>query len=191
MVFLELVTAHLLGDFVFQSNDLIQKKYKSWTGTLQHDFIISAFTILFLFPYWNHKEAWIVTAAVFVAHFIQDFIKVKYDINCNKNKSTLPFFIDQALHIGLLVFVSSLFNDLTPLQLPLWAKEMYFSQYLAIYLMGLLLFSYTYDITLFQFKRQKSKKPIQYKPNFPGMRKRLLFFSVVYVLVMIVSRSGM
>lgn len=192
MVLLELATAHLLGDFVFQSNDLLMRKYKSWTGTFQHVCIITFFTVLFLFPYLNHKEAWMVAGIIFAVHFVQDLLKVEYDLRYNqKKKSTVPFFMDQFLHIGLITYLSPWFTELTPLTLPTWLHTLYFSDYLAIYLMGLILFSFAYDITLFQFKRQKSKKSFEYKPDYSGMGKRLLVFSVAYGLIMVVNRSFM
>lgn len=191
MVILEIILAHLLGDFVFQSNDLIHKKYKTWRGSFEHVCIIAAFTAVFLFPYWKHSETWMVVGLIFSVHFVQDILKVEHDVHFNPKKSTLPFFLDQILHLSLIVYLSTLFVDLAPLALPSWAEELYFSKYLVIYWIGLVLFSYTFDITLYQFARKKSKKPLKYKSDFSGMVKRLLYFSIAYVLFLLVNRSFM
>ncbi len=191
-VLFELLLAHFLGDFIFQSNDLIQRKYKSWLGTFEHVCIIAFFTILFLFPYWNHIETWIVAGAIFSTHFLQDVLKIRYDVIFNsKKKSTLPFFADQFLHISLILYLSTLFRDLPTLNMPAWVQNMYFSQLLTIYLLGLVLFSYVFDLTLFQFARQKSQTPLSYVPNFKGMRSRIMWFSILYVLVLVVNGSFM
>ncbi len=186
MVILEIVLAHLLGDFVFQSNDLILKKYKTWRGTLEHVCIIATFTALFLFPYWQHNETWMVVGIIFATHFVQDVLKVEYDARYNqKKKSTAPFFLDQILHLSLIVYLSTYFNNLEPLTLPNWVEELYFSKYLVTFWIGLVLFSYTFDITRYQFKRKHSKKGLQYHPDFPGIVKRLLLFSIAYVLFLL------
>lgn len=192
MVVLELVLAHLLGDFVFQSNDLIHRKYKSWTGVLEHVCIITLFTVLFLFPYWLQPTMWATAGTIFAVHFVQDLLKIKYDIRFNaKKKSTIPFFLDQLFHISLIAYLAPAFNALPTLVLPAWLSQLYFGQFLTIYCIGLILFTYTYDITLYQFSRQKDKKNKEYTPNFVGMRKRLLVYSLVFALSLLVYRSGM
>ena len=185
MIFLHLIIAHLLGDFVFQSNDLILKKYKSWIGTFQHVCIIGIFTILSLFPYWHHKETWIVIATIFGVHFFQDYLKIAYDIRYNKKKSTLPFFADQILHTALIFLLSPYLSDLTALSLPEWMGELYYSKVAAVYIMGAILFSYTYDITLYQFIRQKTKKPLEFKANIPEMLRHITTFTLVYAIVLV------
>ena len=190
MVILELVLAHLLGDFVFQSNDLIHRKYQSWLGVVEHVCIIAFFTVLFLFPFWQHDYMWKVAGIIFAVHFVQDLLKIKYDIKFNaKKKSTVPFFLDQIFHLSLIAYLAPGFEGLTPLNLPTWLSHLYFSQFLTIYSIGLILFSYTYDITLYQFVRQKDKKNKEYTPDFAGMRKRLLIYSIVFVLGLLAHRS--
>ena len=185
MIFLHLIIAHLLGDFVFQSNDLILKKYKSWVGTFQHVCIIGVFTILSLFPYWHHKETWLVIGTIFGVHFVQDCLKIAFDIRYNKKKSTLPFFADQILHTTLIYFLSPYLADLTSLSLPGWLEGIYFSKVAAVYIMGAILFSYTYDITLYQFIRQRTKKPLEFNANIPGMLRRIGIFTVLYAAALV------
>ncbi len=187
MIFLHLIIAHLLGDFVFQSNDLILKKYKSWVGTFQHVCIIGIFTILSLFPYWHHKETWIVIGTIFGIHFTQDCLKIAYDIHYNQKKSTKPFFADQILHTTLIFLLSPYLANLSALNLPDWLSGLYFSKVAAIYIMGAILFSYTYDITLYQFIRQKSKAPLEFTANIPAMLKRIGVFTVVYAGVLVLG----
>ncbi|MEK9160059.1 MAG: DUF3307 domain-containing protein [Patescibacteria group bacterium] len=185
MIFLHLIIAHLLGDFVFQSNDLIQKKYKSWTGTFQHVCIIGTFTVLSLFPYWQHQETWWVIGAIFGVHFVQDCLKIAYDIRFNQKKSTLPFFADQLFHVSLIFLLSPLLKDLPAMALPEWLGMLYSSKFAAIYIIGAILFSYTYDITLYQFLRQRSKAPREFMANIPAMLRRIVVFTLLYSLVLV------
>lgn len=191
MAFLHLIIAHLLGDFVFQSNDLILKKYKSWTGTFQHVCIIASFSVLMLLPILQHKETWLVIGVIFAVHFIQDCIKIAYDVRYNAKKSTIPFFLDQIFHVGLIAFLSPSLEGLNLTALPTWASQVYASDAVAIYIMGAILFSYTYDITVYQFTRQKSKKNTEYKPNVWGMMNRIAVFTALYVLVLVFSGGFM
>lgn len=185
MIFLHLIIAHLLGDFVFQSNDLIQRKYKSWKGTFQHVCIIGAFTVLMLFPYWHHRETWIVIATIFGVHFFQDCLKIAYDIRFNQKRSTMPFFADQLFHVSLIYFLSPYLEDLASLSLPDWLGALYFSKIALVYVMGAILFSYTYDITLFQFLRKRDRKVSEYSANIPGMLRRIAVFSIAYALMLL------
>lgn len=187
-LFLKLLTAHLLGDFIFQSNDLIQKKYKSWVGLFEHAAIITALSFLFVFPYVLNSEAWMVFGLIFLAHFIQDGLKIQYDIHHNKKKSTIPFFVDQILHVALLFILAPLLTHATPLKWPSWAAALYQSNLLALYLIGAILVTYVYDITLYQFQRKKIKLQ-KYKANFEKMAKRLLFFTVAFCLLAILMSS--
>lgn len=189
-VLFELLLAHFLGDFVCQSNELIQRKYKSWLGTFEHVCIIASLTILFLFPYWNHKETWLVAAVIFFTHFVQDILKIEVNVDFNaKRKSTIPFFIDQLLHVALIAYMATFFRDLETIELPLWMQQMYFSQLLSMYLLGLVIFSYVYELTVYQFARKKSKKELEFKPNYKGMSNRIMWFSIAYVLFLVVNRS--
>jgi len=192
MVVFNLLFAHLLGDFVFQSNDLIQRKYKSWIGNFEHVCIIIFFTILVLFPYWGSFKMWVVAVTIFAIHFVQDWIKIKYDLKYNlKKKSTIPFFVDQTLHTSLILILAPTIQDLAPFQLSGDILNLYYSPFLIAYLMGLILVSYTYDITLFQFRRQKTKKRLIYKPNFKVMRRNITIFSLISAFSLVAYRYFM
>ncbi|MFA5854978.1 MAG: DUF3307 domain-containing protein [Candidatus Gracilibacteria bacterium] len=192
MVGLHLLLAHLLGDFVFQSNDLIQRKYRSWIGTFEHVCIVGFFTALFLFPFLTEFKTWLLVVIVFSVHFFQDILKTKFDLHFNlKRKSVWPFFLDQALHISLLLYLASKFDNFPLPDFSPWILNIYFSKFLIAYLLGLVFFSYTYDLIAYQFKRQKSKKPLFYSPNFKDMSSRLTWFSLISVTCLLLYRGCM
>ncbi len=190
MLILQLLVAHLLGDFVFQSNALIKKKYETWKGTLQHAAIITGFTALFLLPYWLQPKAWLTVAVIFAVHFTQDVIKVEYDKRFNKSHSTVPFFMDQFCHIALIVLLGRGFESLTTLDLPETFMKLYFSPLVQILLAGIILLSYTFDITLYQFKHRVHQE-LAYTPDHKGMFQRVLAFSIFYLIVIaVITRVG-
>ena len=174
--------AHFLGDFVFQSNELILKKYKSWHGTLEHAAIVTAFTILLMGPYLGHARAWIVVGSIFAIHFVQDVLKVEYDKRLNKKKSIAPFFADQAGHLLLIFLIGRGFESLEPFKMPEWLGTIYFSSSAAILFVSLILVSYVLDIAFFQVKLSKNKnKELRYNPDYVGMLQRLMAFVVFYL----------
>jgi hypothetical protein len=182
MIVLQLMIAHLLGDFVFQSNDLIKRKYKTWHGTLEHAGIIALFTALLLFPFWGYQEAWTVVLAIFVIHFFQDVLKVEFDKHYNPKRKTFPFFVDQALHLSLIFFLGKDFSEAPAAIIPEWVNNIYFSPYVSILIVGFILLTFTFDITRYQFKRKKNKK-LKYHPDYEGMSHRILAFSIFYLIL--------
>ncbi|MFT7184575.1 MAG: hypothetical protein ACI9QC_000920 [Oceanicoccus sp.] len=182
MIVLQLLIAHLLGDFFFQSNELLKKKYKTWTGTFQHVLIVTFFTALLLFPYWNTSQAWIVVGIIFGVHFVQDMLKVEFDKRFNAVKrSVVPFFVDQLLHISLICVLGRKFVALPTLNLPDWVDLLYFSDPFNVLVVSLLLLTYTFDITRFQFTRHNNNKLKNYHPDKKGMMIRIFAFSLFYL----------
>lgn len=171
MLILQLLLAHLLGDFVFQSNKLIKEKYKSWKGTLKHALIVAALTFLAMFPYWDKWETWFIIAVLFTLHFSQDVFKVEYDKKMNKKKSQTPYFMDQVGHILLIMILGTIFADALP--------EFYWSAEFIFWLIGLVFLSFTIDITKYQFSYHNEKKR-EYIPDYKGMSRRMFIFSLIF-----------
>lgn len=95
MLFIKLILAHLLGDFIFQPNSWVADKEKEKAKSLYlylHTFIHFA---LIMFLLWD-LHLWWIAAAVAGTHFIIDLAKLQYQKpNTKKNW----FFIDQVLHV--------------------------------------------------------------------------------------------
>ena len=177
MLLLHLVIAHLLGDFVFQSDRLIQKKYRHWGGVLQHASIVTIFNILAIFPFWKQREAWWIIAIIFVVHFVQDVLKVGYEKRYNqKKRSTWPFFLDQIFHFALMICLVT--------QIPLQGMEIvpdFAGMLIKGWLAGLIVVTYVWEITLYQFKR-KAKKSAKLKFQLRAMLGRLAIFTALFGL---------
>ncbi|GAA5088003.1 DUF3307 domain-containing protein [Chryseobacterium ginsengisoli] len=107
MLFIKLILAHLFGDFILQPNSWVaekeSKKLKSKYLYL-HVLIHTVLSFIFL---WDIQLGW-VAVLVGITHFIIDAAKLSFQTVKNKKGW---FFIDQALHILVIVGISFYFNE--------------------------------------------------------------------------------
>jgi hypothetical protein len=107
MIIIQLILAHLFGDFILQPNSWVaekeSKKLKSKYLYL-HVLIHTALSFIFL---WN-LELWWVAALVGISHFVIDAAKLSFQTIKNKKNW---FFVDQALHIAVIGGISLYFNE--------------------------------------------------------------------------------
>ncbi|EJL75940.1 DUF3307 domain-containing protein [Chryseobacterium populi] len=107
MIFIQLILAHLLGDFILQPNSWVadkeSRKLKSKFLYL-HILIHTVLSFIFL---WN-AELWWVAVLVGVSHFIIDASKLIFQTIKTKKRW---FFIDQLLHVLMILGVSFYFNE--------------------------------------------------------------------------------
>ncbi|GEN74522.1 DUF3307 domain-containing protein [Chryseobacterium hagamense] len=107
MIFIQLIFAHLLGDFILQPDSWVadkeSKKLKSGYLYL-HALIHAVLSFVFL---WN-TELWWIAPTVGISHFIIDAAKLSFQTVKNKKSW---FFIDQALHVLVIAGISLYFNE--------------------------------------------------------------------------------
>ncbi len=132
VLFLKLLLAHFLGDFVFQPKQWIkgkeEKKIRSF-GLYKHIAVHALLLLLFLES--NFKNYWLGFAVIIISHFFIDALKIS--IQTEKTKRSL-FFIDQLLHIIVLAGIASYYGNF---EISL-AKIISFSNRLYIVFMGYL-----------------------------------------------------
>ncbi|WBV57394.1 DUF3307 domain-containing protein [Chryseobacterium daecheongense] len=107
MIFTKLILAHLLGDFILQPNSWVADKENSKLKSRYlylHVLIHTALTFIFL---WN-LQLWWVAALVGISHFIIDAAKLIFQ---NIKTKKRWFFIDQVLHILVILGVSFYFEE--------------------------------------------------------------------------------
>jgi len=107
MIFIQLILAHLLGDFILQPNSWVADKenHKLKSPYLYYHVLIhTALSFIFL---WDIKLWW-VAILVGLSHFIIDACKLSFQNNLTKKRW---FFIDQALHVAVIGIVSLCFNE--------------------------------------------------------------------------------
>jgi len=103
-LFLRLVLAHFIGDFLFQSDEVYEVKKKGFAGALVHYFIIFFTFLLFSFPYLKYANCWLVILFASLTHVLQDEIKLRYITNPKLN--LFAFIADQIFHI---IFLTPIF----------------------------------------------------------------------------------
>ena len=107
IILLRLLFAHVLSDFFFQSKQ--SKTKRKYVYQLLHSSIHALMAYLFVADWSN----WIAPSVIFISHTLMDYIKVEY-----MKKSAASFFIDQFVHIAVIVVLwLSLFDhdgDLCP-----------------------------------------------------------------------------
>ena len=106
-ILLRLLFAHILSDFVFQSDKICEGKQgktkKKYVYQLLHSFIHALTAYLFVADWSN----WIIPLVIFVSHTLVDYIKVEY-----LKKNVASFLIDQLVHIVVIVVLwLSLFDQ--------------------------------------------------------------------------------
>lgn len=106
-ILLRLLFAHILSDFVLQSDKICEGKQgktkKKYVYQLLHSFIHALTAYLFVAD-WNN---WIIPVVIFVSHALADYIKVEY-----MKKDVASFIIDQLVHITVIVVLwLSLFDQ--------------------------------------------------------------------------------
>lgn len=108
MIFTKLILAHIIGDFILQSNSWVADKEKKQLKSKYlylHVLIHAVLSFIFL---WD-INLWWIPVLIGITHFIIDALKLQFQ---KPKTRKLWFFIDQALHIlvilGISVFVKEM-----------------------------------------------------------------------------------
>jgi len=97
-LFLKLILAHLIADFILQFEELYQLKVRSFLGQCSHVLIHGLISLLLLYPYLNAPQIWLFVAGLVLVHLAQDLIK--YFATKKTPANTFVYFItDQLCHI--------------------------------------------------------------------------------------------
>ncbi|MCQ4138428.1 DUF3307 domain-containing protein [Chryseobacterium sp. EO14] len=107
MVFIQLILAHLFGDFILQPNSWVAEKENKKLKSRYLYLHVLIHTILSFIFLWN-TQLWWVAVLVGFSHFIIDAAKLSFQTAKSKKSW---FFTDQALHIAVIAGVSFYFNE--------------------------------------------------------------------------------
>lgn len=104
-LFLKLVLAHMVADFILQFEELYQLKLKSWLGHAGHVLMHLLMMIVLTLPYLSQPAVWVFILAITAVHYLQD--QIKYSLQAKNPENTFWYFtIDQVFH---LLFISTVF----------------------------------------------------------------------------------
>ena len=110
LIFIKLILAHLIGDFILQPIKwVIHKQSHKIASKYLYIHVILHFA-LYMFFLWD-LSSWKIALIITIGHYFIDLLKLYTDL-LFKNKS-IPFFIDQALHIVIIygcVFYDNLYE---------------------------------------------------------------------------------
>lgn len=102
-LFLKLVLAHLVADFILQFDELFKLKLRSLTGHVLHALCHVILSLLFAWPYLGDPTLWLFIWIIGAIHLFQDLLK--YRLMANKRLYFRLFVGDQILHLILLATV--------------------------------------------------------------------------------------
>jgi len=107
MIFIKLILAHLLGDFILQPDSWVADKERRKLKSPYLYLHVLIHTILSFVFLWN-TDLWWVSLLVGITHLIIDASKLIFQNVKNKKRW---FFIDQMLHILVIVGISFYFKE--------------------------------------------------------------------------------
>jgi len=189
VVFLKLLFAHILGDFVFQTKSMVDKRNENVAYLFLHVFIHAV--LLFLFFYTEFKTYWISIAFITFSHLAIDSLKIGLEGKF-ANKSLLFFCVDQLFHVVVLAAVV-LYN----FGIPTWDLNLISTTKTLLYAIALLLITVVSPIFLrlffskwdkeleFQSKRKES---LLHAGMLIGIMERLII--VLFIQVGFLSGIG-
>lgn len=101
IVLVKMIAAHLLGDFIFQSDAMCQSKISSksfdkYSVLTLHAIIQGALTYIFI-AQWDN---WLIPSIICISHFCIDWIKSKV-----KERGITTFIVDQIAHYFVIILL--------------------------------------------------------------------------------------
>ena len=109
LLFLKLLLTHILGDFVFQPEKWVKDKEEKKVKSVKLYFHIGIHSILLLLVLQlKLQEYWLAFLLVIISHYGIDLLKLYLQ---KKKTKRIWFFIDQVLHLSVLVFATSFYVD--------------------------------------------------------------------------------
>jgi len=99
ILFIQLMIAHLAGDFFLQPSDWVrQKEERNWQSPLLYVHVLVHFVLILFFRF--DLGFWLPALVIAFTHLVIDLIKVNYQRPDNRRTW---FFIDQGLHLLVLL----------------------------------------------------------------------------------------
>ncbi len=178
VILIKLLCAHLCADFIFQTDCINNGKRKQGANGIVY-LLVHALThglaTYLLLAEWS---GWFIPLAIFVSHFITDWIK------CRFCKNTLPTFLaDQFVHIAIIAILWYAFYG-TEIKIPNLAETVSTKVWLTIAAYILMLRPSSIFLNLFLDKWTPASPNTQSLPNagkWIGYIERILILTFILV----------
>ncbi len=181
-IFLRLLLAHLVGDYLLQFNKIYSLKFKGLKGGIPHMLLILISLIIFSWPYLMLPTMWYFIFFIGITHLFQDWIKAAF-IKIKNN--FWVYSLDQALHIILIamVFFTSLRSLQPPTENTNFITSLYSNNFLVLYLIALIAVTYNGFYLISNFEKTFMGKPFVSAPfkKWYGMIERALIVSIFFL----------
>lgn len=102
-LFLRLVLAHFVADFVLQPDEVFEARKKGFRGAAIHYVVVFFTFFVFALPYLKFWGCWLIIFLASITHAIQDELKLRYIVN--KKLTFIIFIFDQIFHILFISFI--------------------------------------------------------------------------------------
>lgn len=174
ILFIKLLLAHLIGDFLLQSKSWIEDKTKKKGKSSKlylHVLIHGVLVMLLLFDI----KYWPLALGVVVTHFIIDWSKLYFQKPTNK---TFWFILDQFLHLLVIVVLTLIWIYPDTLWLD-FLHSLKFWSYLTVLVFLVFAVSIIMNVLLYRWSSQIMEGEDQSLPNagkYIGILERLLVF---------------
>lgn len=177
LLFLKVLLAHILGDFVFQTNTSVinKEKHKIKSVQLYYHIGIHAFLLLVTLQF-NVKEYWLGVLFIIICHYIIDVLKLYLQ---TKKTKRICFFIDQFLHLLVLVIATSYYIDFSLSNIIITEKNLLFIIFL---LLVIFVSAIIIKLIITQWnpeKKKDSNDSLEKAGKYIGILERLFVFTFV------------
>lgn len=108
---IRLLIAHMLGDFVFQNQKMVQRKESGGARSGALYLHVGIHAILALVFSWTFNGHWWVAGIILASHYSIDLLKLSLKKSISPQKA---FFADQGAHILVIVLLSITWGGWTP-----------------------------------------------------------------------------
>lgn len=175
---LQLILAHLLGDFIFQSRKMVESKkiHRHRSPTFYLHLVIHLVFLLILLKF--DFQYWIGIAAIVLSHGCIDILKLKFEERVSVSKT---FLFDQAAHILVLLIVAYAYF---PFQLSI---DQLYDPKLMLFLTAIILVTYVAAIFMrhimssWRVEEDREQDSLPYAGKYIGILERLFVFGFILI----------
>lgn len=144
--FLLLAIAHLLGDFLFQTNWIYRQKFRSLPGGLWHAGILFLCFLAILSPYLANWQVIALIATISFMHYFQDCLKIEIVDRRKKVTAFHGLLLDQFFHFLFLAVAACWVNSMQLKIFFSWIAENPHFRFALIYFVALLLITFVWNV---------------------------------------------